>query len=163
MIVQAGAVLSRISWKITIAGTYLIQFPHQLDHIFYRPAAGIRSKISGLIFFHSSGKKYSRVWFIDSHLDKWITLIILEHSIIFGTVLFDQITLQHKSFQLRVRNNVLKPGYVHNHSFNLRPFVTAALEILAHTVFQADGFSHIDDLIFLTMHDVNSRFCRKFF
>ena len=162
MIIQTGPVLPCISRKTAITGTYLIQFPHQFNHVFHCPATCIRSEISGLIFFHSSGKKYSWIWFVDSHLDKRITFVILEHGVIFRTVFLDQIALQNKCLQFRVRNNVLKSGNVCNHPLNFGSFITAALKILAHTVLQADGFSYIDDLIFLAMHDINSRFCRKF-
>ena len=99
---------------------------------------------------------------MNCHLNKRIALVIFEHGIIFWTMLLDKITLQHKGFQLRVRNNVLKSGNMCNHPFNLGTFITTALEILAHTILQTDGFSHIDDLVFLAMHDVNTRFCRQF-
>jgi hypothetical protein len=37
------------------------------------------------------------------------------------------------------------------HLFDLNPFIPAALKILPHTVFQADCFSDIDNLIRLIM------------
>ena len=45
----------------------------------------------------------------------------------------------------------------------LAVLVPAALEILAHTVLQAYGFSYIYDLIVLIMHEINSRRCWEFF
>ena len=161
MIVQTGPVLSGISRKTAVAGAYLIQLPHQFDHVLYCSAACIGAKISCLVLFHSPGKKHSRVWLMNCHLNKRIALVIFEHGIIFRTMFLDKITLQHKGFQLRIRNNVLKSGNMCNHPFNLGTFITTALEILAHTILKAYGFSHIDDLVFLAMHDINSRFCRK--
>ena len=75
---------------------------------------------------------------------------------------FDQVTFQNKCFQLRISNDVFKSGYVSNHLLNLRTFVSAALKILPHTVFQADCLAHIDDLIPLIVHQIDTRFCRKF-
>ena len=110
MIVQTGPVLSGISRKTAVAGAYLIQLPHQFDHVLYCSAACIGTKISCLVLFHSPGKKHSRVWLMNCHLNKRIALVIFEHGIIFRTMFLDKITLQHKGFQLRIRNNVLKSG-----------------------------------------------------
>ena len=162
VIIKTGSVLACISWQGTVTGTHLIKLSHQLYHIFYCTAACVGAEVSGLVFFHSSGKKHSWIWLINCYLDERITLVILQHGIIFGTVLLDQIAFQNKCFQFRVRNNVLKSGNMRYHLLNLCTFVAAALEILAHTVLKADGFSHVDDLVFFTMHDVDSRFPRKF-
>ena len=75
----------------------------------------------------------------------------------------DQVALQNECLQLRICDDVLKPGDPRDHLFDLRSLVAAALEILAHTVLQAYGFSYIYDLIVLIMHEINSRRCWEFF
>ena len=47
------------------------------------------------------------------------------------------------------------------HLFDLNPFIPTALEILSHTVFQADCLAHIDDRIPLIVHNVHTRQQRK--
>ena len=86
------------------------------------------------------------------HLDIGIGLIVLQHGIILRPVLFDQITFQYQCFQFRVRDDILKPADFRYHLFNFCRFIPAALEILPYPVFQAYGFSHIDDLVFFIMH-----------
>ena len=36
------------------------------------------------------------------HLNKWIALVILKHSVIFRTMFLDQVTLQNQCFQFRI-------------------------------------------------------------
>ena len=78
-------------------------------------------------------------------------------------MLLDQIALQNQSFQLRVCDNVLETCDLRNHFLDLRSLIAAALKILAHTVFQADGLTDINDLIVFVVHDINSRRTREFF
>ena len=77
MIVQTGPVFSGISWQIPVAGAHLIQLSHKLDHVFHRTAACIRTKVSGLVFFHPPGKKYSGIRLMNRYLDKRIALVVL--------------------------------------------------------------------------------------
>ena len=163
MMVQTWTILPTISWQHPVTGSHFIKFAHKLNHIFYSPGTCIWSEIFRLVFLHSSGKKNSGIFLIYCDFDKRITLIIFEHGIIFRSVLLDQITLQHKGFQFRICDNILKSGDMGNHLFNLCALISAALEILTHPVFQTDGFSNIDDLVLLPMHNINPRLTRKFF
>ena len=75
----------------------------------------------------------------------------------------DQITFQNKRLQFRICHNIFKAADMCYHLFDLNPFIPAALKILPHTVFQADCFSDIDNLIRLIMHQIDSRPSRKLF
>ena len=163
MIIQAWSLQPDITRKSPIAATDLIQFPDQLNRISHRSYTGIRSKVLRLILLHLSCHHDPRKWLLHRHFNKWITLVIHQHSIIFRSVLLDQITLQHQSFQLRICDDIFKSGNMRYHLFNLRPFIPAGLKILPHPVLQTDCFTHIDNLVFLTMHQIYARFSRKLF
>ena len=70
---------------------------------------------------------------------------------------------ERDAVKTRICDNILKSGDMGNHLFNLCALISAALEILTHPVFQTDGFSNIDDLVLLPMHNINPRLTRKFF
>ena len=78
-------------------------------------------------------------------------------------MLFYKITLQNKRLQLRVCNNIFKPGNVRYHLLNFCSFISAALKILAYSVFQAHRLANVNDVIFFIMHNIDSRLCRKLF
>ena len=157
MIIQAGAVPAAVTGQSTVAGADHINPAHQLDHVFYCRRAGVGAEILCLVLFHGSGKKDSGVWLVYGHFDEGIGLVILQHGVIFRAVLFDQVALQNQGFQLGIGDNVLKPCNMGDHLLDLGALVAAALEILADTVLQADGFSNVDDLILFTMHNVDTR------
>jgi len=163
MVIQTGSVLSAVSWKRSAAGSDLVQLPHQLDHIFYSPCACIGAKIPVFIFFHPAGKQYPGIGLLDCYLDKGIAFIILQHGIILWPVLLDQVTFQYKGLQLRVCDDIFKSCNMGDHLLNFCAFVPAALEILAHPVFEADGLAHINNLIPLIMHQVYARLGGKLF
>ena len=163
MVVQTGTVLSGFRRQPAAAGAEMIQLADQFNGFFHRGRAGVGSEIFGFILFHGSGKKNPGILLLERHPDERICFIVLQHGVILGTVLFDQITLQDQGFQFRVCDNVLKSGDLRHHALNLQPFIPAALKILAHPVFQADRLSHINNLIPGVMHQVNSRFSREFF
>ena len=75
----------------------------------------------------------------------------------------DQIAFQNQCFQFRIRHDILKPGDMRHHLVNLGPPVPARLKILSDTVLQADRLSNINDLVLFPMHQIDSRFPRKFF
>ena len=142
VIIQTRSVLSCISWQeLQLQELHLIKLSHQLYHIFYCTAACVWAEVSGLVFFHSSGKKHSWIWLINCYLDKRITLVIFQHGVVFRTVFLDQeLHSRTSASSSESRNNVLKPVDMRYHLLNLCAFVAAALEVLAHTVLKADGF-----------------------
>ena len=163
MIIKAGTILPEISWKRPVTGAHPVQLPHKLDHIFHCTGACIWAEIAVLVFLHPPGKKHPGIRLLDSNLNERITLVILQHGIVFGTVFLDKITLKYKSLKFRICDDILKSRDMGNHLLDLRPFIPAALKILPHTVFKAYRLTYINDLIFLIMHEIHARFCGKFF
>ena len=78
-------------------------------------------------------------------------------------MLLDQVAFQHQRFHLRIGQNVFKPGDVAHHLQDFRRLAAAALEILPHPVFEADGLADVDDLVAGVMHQVNAGGGGEFF
>ena len=163
MIIQTRAVLSRVARQVPVAGAQLIDLVYQLDRILDCSRARVRAKVPRFVFFLLAGKENSRKIFPESHSDVRICLIVLQHCIVFRTMFFDQIAFQHKSFQFGIRNDVLESADMGYHLFDLRPFISAGLKILAHPVFQIHRFSHINDRVFAVMHYIDPGFAGQFF
>ena len=163
MIIQTWTVFAAVTGQITVAGAYHINLADQLDHIFYSCGAGIGSEIFRLVLFHGAGKKDSGIGLVYSYFNEWICLIILQHGVVFRAMLLDQVALQYQRLQFRIGDNILKSGNVSDHLLNLCAFIAAALKILADTVLQTDCLSHINDLIFFPMHNVDTRLTRQLF
>ena len=159
---QAGALLPDITGQPAVAAADLIKLPDQLDGILHGPSTGVGAEILRLILCHPADHHHPRKRFIHRHLNKRIGLVIHQHRIVFGTVLFDQITLQHQRLQLGICYDIFKPGDMGHHLLNLHALIPAALKILPHPVFQADRLAHINYGVFIVMHDIHSRTCRKF-
>ena len=140
----------------------MIQFPDQFNRILNCCHTRIRTIILCLILLHSPCKHHTRIFLIHGHFDKRIAFIVLEHRIVFWSVLLNQVALQHECLQLRVCHNILKAGDMCHHLFNLGTLVSAALKILPHTIFQADCLTHINDRIFFIVHNINARLGGKF-
>ena len=156
VIIQAGTLLPDITGQPAVTAADLVQLPDQLDGILHGPCTGVGAEILRLILCHPADHHHPRKRLVHRHLYKWIGLIIHQHGIVFGTVLFDQITLQHQCLQLGICYDIFKPGDMSHHLLNLHALIPAALKILPHPVFQADRLSHIDDLILLIMHDIDA-------
>ena len=163
MIIQAGAFFAGIPRQISAAAADLIQLSYQFYGLFHSSGTGIGSKIFCFILPHLPGKENTRKIFLHCNLDKRITLVILQHGIVFRPVFLDQITFQYQRLQFRICHDILKALNVRHHLFNLHAFVPAGLKILAHPVFQADRLSHINDFILLPVHNINPRSGRQFF
>src|SRR5699024_2087598 len=135
MVIQAGALLSYIFGKTSAAGPEMIQFSGKFYNIFYSSSAGKRAKISGFILLHLSGHHDPWKFFSHCHFYERIVFVILQHSIIFRSVLFDQIGFQNQSFKLRICDNILKSGNLLYHLLFLDPQISAFLEVLTYPVF----------------------------
>ena len=147
MIIQASPVQSNISWKISIASTNTINFINQINRIFYRPRTGVGTKIPRLVLFHLTRKKHAWKILSHRHTNVWIGFVITQHRIIFWSVFFNQITLQHKCLQLRIRNDVLETLNMLHHLFLLDSFIVTWLEILTHAFTKTKCLPYINNRI----------------
>ena len=163
VIIQTWPFLSDVSWKRPAAASQPVEFPHHVDDILHRLRTRKWSKILRLVLGLPAYHHNTRERFLNCHLDKWVGFVIHKHRIILRTILLDQIALQDKCFQFRVRDNIFKSPDVRHHLLYLDAFISAALKILAYPVFQTDGFANINDLIFLVVHQIDPRLCRKLF
>ena len=163
VIIEAGPLFADIPRQASVAGTDVIQLLYQFNHILHRACAGIWPEIFRLVLAHAPGKQHSGKGFVNRHLDKRITFIILQHGIVFRPVFLDQIALQHQRFQFRICHNIFEPGDLSDHALNLHTFVPAGLKILTYPVLQTDRLSHINNCVFRVMHDIDSGTCRQFF
>ena len=163
MVVQAGAVLSDHFGQRPVAGTDPVQLVDQLDGILHRSRAGVRSKVFCMVLVHPARKEHPWIFLLHRYLDKRIGLVIHEHGIVLRSVLLDEVALQYQCFQFRICDDIFKSGDVGHHLVDLDAPVPAGLEILAHTVFQGNSFSHIDNRVLLVMHQIDARLRRKLF
>ena len=163
VIVKTRAVLADLLWQALIAGTDIVQLPQQFDRIFHSSGARVRAEIFRLVLLHLMGKQNAWKILVHGHLNVRVRLVIFQHRIVFRTVLFDKVALQHERLQFGIRHNILKTGDMRDHPLNLRPFVAARLEILADTVFQRNRLSYVDNCIVRVVHQIDAGFPRQFF
>ena len=163
MIIQAGPLFSHVFRQIPAAGTNLVKLVNQLNRILHRARAGIRPVIFRLVLLQLPGKKHPGIILIYRHLDIRIRLVIHKHGIILGPVLLDQIALQNQSLQLRIRDDIFKPGNVGHHLINLYALAAAGLKILAHPVFQGNGLAYINNGVFFIVHQIDAGPGRELF
>ena len=163
MMVQARPFAADILRQIPMAASDAVQPADQIDGLPHRKGARKRSEISGLILCHPPRKNNAGKILPHRDLNKRIRLIILKQRIIPGSVLLDQIALQHQRLQFRVRDNVLEPPDMCHHLFDLGTFIAGGLKILSDPVSQADRLAYIYDRILLVVHDVYARGCRQLF
>ena len=76
---------------------------------------------------------------------------------------FYEVALQDQSLQLGICDDIFKSGDLFHHLFLTDSQITAALKILAHPVFQADGLAHIDDGVVSIVHDIDTGPGRQLF
>ena len=81
------------------------------------------------------GKQNAWKILVHGHLNVRVRLVIFQHRIVFRTVLFDKVALQHERLQFGIRHNILKPRNTVNHPLYFRRHMTALLKILAYSVF----------------------------
>ena len=163
VIVKTRAVLADLLWQALIAATDIVQLPQQFDRIFHSSGARVRAEIFRLVLLHLMGKQNAWKILVHGHLNVRVRLVIFQHRIVFRTVLFDKVALQHERLQFGIRHNILKAGDMRDHPLNLRPFVAARLEILADTVFQRNRLSYVDNCIVRVVHQIDAGFPRQFF
>ena len=163
MIIQTRTVQTDIPRKCPVTGPKSVQFIDQFNCILHCCRTCKGTIVSGSVLFHDSGKKDSRKFLPDSHLDIRIGFVILEHGVVSWTVLLDQIVFQHQCFQFRIRYNIFKARNLTDHLINLRPSSHDFTEIGSDPVVQINCFADIHDGIIRIMHDIDSGLVREFF
>ena len=98
----------------------------------------------------------------DCHLDIGIGLVILEHRVVFGTVLLDQIVLQDQGFELGIRHDVLKAADLLHHAVDLGTAADDFAKIRADAIVEVDSLAHVNNRILLIVHDIDTGLRRQF-
>ena len=93
------------------------------------------------------------------NLDEGIGLIILEHDIVFGLVLLDEVDLKKQGLNIGLSNDKLK---IHNLRYQgFRLSIVASSEIGPHPIAKILGLPHIDDGTVLVFVNVTARTRRQ--
>ena len=163
MVIEAGPVLSDIPGQDPAAVPQGIHAVQKLDGLLDRLGAGKRPEISGFVLFHLPGKEQAGIRLLDSDLDIRIGLIVLEHGIVSGPVLLDQVVLQDQGFQLGIGHDILETVDLFYHTVDLGSPAYDPAKIRADTIMEIYGLPHINDRVLLIVHDIYARLMREFF
>ena len=110
MVIEARPVFADILRKLSRAGSDMVYLVYQLYCVLHRPGTGKWSEIFILILFHHTREQNSGIFLRHGYFDIRICLIILQHCIVTRPVFFNQITLQDKGLQLRIRHDIFESG-----------------------------------------------------
>ena len=163
MVIEAGPVLSDIPGQDPAAVPQGIHAVQKLDGLLDRLGAGKRPEISGFVLFHLPGKEQAGIRLLDSDLYIRIGLIVLEHGIVSGPVLLDQVVLQDQGFQLGIGHDILKTVDLFYHTVDLGSPAHDPAKIRVDTIMEIYGLPHINDRVLLIVHDIYARLMREFF
>ena len=123
-----------------------------------RPYIRIGTEIEPAILFDLARDNHTRIALI-GNLDEGIGLIILEHDIVFGLVLLDEVNLKKQGLNIGLGDDKLK---IHNLRYQrFRLGIVAPSEIGPHPVAKILGLPHIDDGTVLVFVNVTARTRRQ--
>ena len=130
---------------------------HHLDSVAHRRAGSVRTVVPGSVAAQTSRESYPGKGLGHRNTDVRISLIIREHSVVFGTMFLDQVAFEDQRFGLGIGHDVLEPRDLRDHLFDLRRALISGLKILSDPVFEHDGLAHVDDAVLRVMHEVYAR------
>ena len=163
MKIQTGPVLAEIPGQHPAAIPQPVHAVDQLDRTAHSLRTGKRPEIAGLILLHLTRKKNPRILLPHRDLDIGICFIILEHRIVLGPMLLDQIILQNQSLQLRIRHYILKTVNLFDHPVNLRPPPYNLAKIRTDAIVKVYGLAHINNRILFIAHNIYPGLNRQLF
>ena len=123
-----------------------------------RPHIRIGTKIETAILFDLARDDETRIAFI-GNLDEGIGLIVLEHDIVLGLVLLDEVDLKKQGLNIRLGNDKLKIHNLRYQRFCLG--IVAPSEIGPHPIAKIFGLPHIDNGSVLVFVNVTARTRRQ--
>ena len=118
----------------------------------------IGTKIEAPIFFDLARDDETRIALI-GNLDEGIGLIILEHDIVFGLVLLDEVDLKKQGLNIGLGDDKLKIHNLRYQRFCLG--IVASSEIGPHAIAKILSLPHIDDGTVLIFVNVTARTRRQ--
>ena len=118
----------------------------------------IGAEIETAILFDLARDDEARIALI-SNLDEGIGLIVLEHDIVLGLVLLDEVDLKKQGLNIGLSDDKLK---IHNLRYQcFRLSIVASSEIGPHPIAKILGLPHIDDGSVLVFVNVTARTRRQ--
>ena len=118
----------------------------------------IGTEIETTILFDLARDDETRIALI-GNLDEGIGLIVLEHDIVLGLVLLDEVDLKKQGLNIGLGNDKLK---IHNLRYQgFRLSIVASSEIGPHPIAKILGLPHIDDGTVLVFVNVTARTSRQ--
>ena len=118
------------------------------------PNIRIGTEIETAILLDLARDDETRIAFI-GNLDEGIGLIVLEHDIVLGFVLLDEVDLKKQGLNIRLGNDKLKIHNLRYQRFCLG--IVAPSEIGPHPIAKIFGLSHIDNDTVLVFVNVTAR------
>ena len=118
----------------------------------------IGTKIETTILFDLARDDEARITLI-GNLDEGIGLVVLEHDIVFGLVLLDEVDLKKQGLNIGLGDDKFK---IHNLRYQrFRLSIMAPSEIGPHPIAKIFGLTHIDDGSVLVFVNVTARTRRQ--
>ena len=122
------------------------------------PNIRIGTEIETAILFDLARDDETRIALI-GNLDEGIGLIILEHDIVFGLVLLDEVDLKKQGLNIGLSDDKLKIYNLRYQGFGLG--IVTPSEIGPHPIAKILGLPHIDDSTVLIFVNVTTRASRQ--
>ena len=118
----------------------------------------IRTEIETTILFDLARDDEARIALI-GNLDEGIRLVVLEHDIVFGLVLLDEVDLKKQGLNIGLGDDKFKIHNLRYQRFCLG--IVGPSEIRAHPIAKILGLPHIDDGTVLVFVNVTARTRRQ--
>ena len=123
-----------------------------------RPHVWIGAEIEATILFDLARDDEARITLI-GNLNEGVGLVILEHDIVLGLVLLDEVDLKKQGFNIGLSDDKLKIHNLRYQSFGLG--IVAPSEIRPHPIAKILSLPHIDDGTVLVFVNVTARTRRQ--
>ena len=156
VVIEAGPFFPNVSWKFPSASWQAQGVGHCADNLPAAAPAAVGAKVAGSIFRNSADQGKTRISLVDRKADIGIAFVIFQQNIIARLMPLNQRALQHQSFKLIVRQNIVKVVDLADHGPGLPRMAGEVGKVLADPIFQRPGFPYIDHLPRLVHHNIDA-------
>lgn len=101
------------------ASTQMKRNLHQFQNAMDGSRIGKRAEITGAVTLYAARHKYARILFLNGHLDIRIGLIVTQHDVVTGMMLFDERIFKNQRFRLIRDDNRFQVNGMAHHSRHL--------------------------------------------
>jgi hypothetical protein len=135
-----------------------IDFVQQVDYSIDGRTVGKGTEIEIIVIFGRSGDFQQRIP-VPLQGDVWVMRIVHQHYVVAWVMRLDEIHLQDEGFFFGIHQDGIEMIDVGNHRGDFA--FLRAQKILGDPLFQALGFSDIDDFVVFVLHQIAAWFIRK--